>query len=222
MLPSALVVVVTLSRKDAVAVEVADRLGAAAVGIEHRDVGPGLVEAAGAVGIALRRHRQAIGARRRDGPVLQRAVAVEIGHRLGAAAVGVEHRHVGAGRVDHAIAVQIPLRGRLSPVALAVVTTAWSRSEPFAFRSLTVSVRLPSALRTVTSVWLWSNVPSPSMSPLGRDRQAVGAGGRDGPVLQRAVGVVVGNRRRSRCRRRSRRVSGPGRSSRRRANRFAS
>ena len=51
----------------------------------------------------------------------------------------------------------------LSPVAL-VVTTVLSRSEPFALRSLTVSVRLPLALRTVTSVRLWSTVPVPSLS----------------------------------------------------------
>ena len=54
-----------------VAVEVADRRGAAAVGVEHRDVGPGLLEAAGAIGIALCRDRQAVGARRRDGASLQ-------------------------------------------------------------------------------------------------------------------------------------------------------
>ena len=55
----------------AVAVEVADRLGAAAVGVEHRDVGAGLVEGAGAIDVALCRHRQAVGARRRDGPVFK-------------------------------------------------------------------------------------------------------------------------------------------------------
>ena len=71
VLPSALAVVVTLALKVAVAIEIADRSGAAAVSIEHRDVGPGLLEAAGAVGIALRRHRQAVGARRRDGPGFQ-------------------------------------------------------------------------------------------------------------------------------------------------------
>ena len=49
------------------------------------------------------------------------------------------------------------------PVAL-VVMTVLSRSELSAFRSVMVSVRLPSAFNTVTSVVVRSTVPSPLRS----------------------------------------------------------
>ena len=50
-----------------------------------------------------------------------------------------------------------------SPLPLVVVTVR-SASDPSALRSLTVSVRLPSALRTVTSVRVSQNVPEPYLS----------------------------------------------------------
>ena len=42
-----------------------------------------------------------------------------------------------------------------------VMMTVWSNGVLLALTSLTVSVRLPSAPSTVTSLWVWVNTPAP-------------------------------------------------------------
>ena len=98
----------------AVRVQVADRLGAAAVHIHNRDVGPGQVDVAGAVIILLRRHRQAVGTGGRDGPVLQRSVGIVVRNGRDHAAVGVHHARLDL--LEVTVATRIDLRRR----ALAV------------------------------------------------------------------------------------------------------
>jgi hypothetical protein len=93
----------------------------------------------------------AVRARRGDGAILQRAIAIEIGHGDDDAAA----------RVGHLAAVSLILPSLFASMleivlcrsALVVVTVA-SLSEPSALKPWTVSVRLPSALTTVTSVWI--------------------------------------------------------------------
>src|SRR5204862_266043 len=90
--------------------EVGHRLGAAAIAIERGHVGPRRVEHVVAVDVALRGHRQAVGAGGDDGAADQAIAGAEVGDGFGPAAVGIEHGGVAAVMVD-AAAGGIGLRG---------------------------------------------------------------------------------------------------------------
>src|SRR5262245_51203472 len=117
-----------------VAVEVGDGLGAAAVQVEHGDVGPGAIESPVAVGVELRRLDEAVLAGRDNGAVLHRPAGTEIDQGLDAGAVR---------RPDD--------RLRLVDAAVAVGVAG------------------------------------------DRYGQSVGAGGGDGAVLERSVGIEAGD-----------------------------
>src|SRR5262249_44688922 len=90
------------------------RDGGAAVG--GGGVGLALVDRAVAVQVASNRHRLAVGAGGCDGAVRQRAGDVEVRQRLGLAAVGIVHGHVGLHLVERAGAIMVELQLLRQPV----------------------------------------------------------------------------------------------------------
>ena len=91
----------------AVGVAVGHGLSRAAVGIEHADVGPRLVERPRPGMVPLGRDGAAVGAGRDHGAVAQRAVGVHLRRRADGAAVRIDHGGLVSGEVDRAVAGRV-------------------------------------------------------------------------------------------------------------------
>jgi len=172
-------------------VEVGDGLGSTLVGIDDGDVGPGLVEGSAAIGAALRRDRQAVGAGCGDRLILHRAVGIVVGDGNDGAAIAALRLH--RALVDHPVTIEVAGDRDIQPVR------AGRRHHAVDQRAAGAVIRHRFGVAAV-GIDDRDVGPRPVESAvaaavgLGGDRQAVGFGDSDSLGPERSAGAIIGHR----------------------------